>query len=116
RNPIQRELARRRICSERQRKAEGRALAELALHPDPPAVHLDELAREREPKTRALGLAGIVAAHLAELIEDQCLVRNRDADPGIRDRDLYRVCQLFAVQLHSPSGWCELDRIGQQIE
>jgi hypothetical protein len=41
-------------AAHRQREREGRADSPLALHPDPPAVQLDELARERQPEPGAL--------------------------------------------------------------
>src|SRR5262245_54235135 len=40
----------------RQRERERRALAHLTLHPDPPAVQLNELARQRQTQSGPLDL------------------------------------------------------------
>src|SRR6266849_2875576 len=69
------------------RERERRSTTHLALHPQAPAVELDELSRQREAETGALALARGVA-HLAELLEDRLLVLCRDADPGVRDGHL----------------------------
>src|SRR5712692_7637827 len=69
------------------RERERGSATHFALHPQPAAVELDELSRQREPETGALALARGVA-HLAELLEDRLLVLGRDADPGVGDRHL----------------------------
>jgi hypothetical protein len=42
------------ICVEWERKEEATTFAELAFHPDAPGVQLDELAGDRQPKTRSV--------------------------------------------------------------
>src|SRR5262249_39429771 len=59
----------------------------LALDPDPPPVQLHELLGQRQPEPRALLLAGVVPADLAELLEDGRLVLGRDPDPRVADGD-----------------------------
>src|SRR5262245_11837946 len=73
----------------RQRKRERRALTHLALHPDPAAVQLDELPRQRQPEPRAFDLLGR-RPDLPKLLEDRLLVLRGDTDPGVRHGDLRR--------------------------
>ena len=62
-------------------------VAELALHPDPPAVQLDELARDRQAEPRAVVRARRRRVHLRELAEDQLVMLGRDADAGVAHFD-----------------------------
>src|SRR6266536_5406124 len=58
----------------RQAEREGRALPRTRLHPDPPAVQLDDPPRDRQPQTRpALRLRARVV-ELLERLEDRLLV------------------------------------------
>jgi hypothetical protein len=59
----------------------------VALDPDPPPVQLHELLGQRQPESCALLLAGILAADLAELLEDGRLVLGRDPDARVADGD-----------------------------
>jgi transposase-like protein len=63
---------------------ERRALAHLALDPDPPAVQLDELPTQGQPQPRALHLLRR-RSHLLELLEHLLLIFRSDADPGVAD-------------------------------
>src|SRR5215475_9586644 len=71
----------------REGERECRALAHLALHPDPPAVQFDELARQRQPEPGALHLLGR-RPHLPELLEHRLLVLGGDAYPSVGHGDL----------------------------
>src|SRR5713101_6032780 len=71
----------------RECEGEGRADADPARNPDPPAVELDELPGERQPESSAFDLL-VCRPHLSELLEDRLLILGRDADSGIRHRNL----------------------------
>ena len=74
-----------RVGAQREREREGAPAADLALHPHPPAVQLDELARQRQAEPGALVAFGVAAA-LLERLEDPLLVLGGDPDPGVADR------------------------------
>src|ERR1700741_668982 len=76
----------------RQRDGESGPLARRALKADGAAVQLDEALGERQAEPRALGLLGVVAPDLLELLEHRGLVLGCDADAG------------------------DLDRVGEQVE
>jgi hypothetical protein len=50
-------------------------------------MQLHELLGERQPEPRALLLASVLAADLAELLEDRRLILGRDPDPRVADGD-----------------------------
>ena len=62
-------------------------LPELALHPDPAAVVLDDLAADRQAEAGALRLVGERVADLLEALEHLRLIRRRDAHAGVDDAD-----------------------------
>jgi hypothetical protein len=57
---------RERVRAHRQRERELAPLPQFALHPNPPALQLDKLSRQRQPETRALALLCVVAARLSK--------------------------------------------------
>src|SRR5262245_64212976 len=65
----------------RNREREGRALAQLTLHPDPPPVQLDELPAQGQAKPRPFSLP-VRRPHLAELLEHTLLILSRNANAG----------------------------------
>src|SRR5262249_42550745 len=99
-----------------QRERERGALAYLAVHPDPAPVQFDELLGERQPEPRALLLAGVVPADLAELLEDGRLILRRDPDPRVMhgDRDHLRCHRDGEVDPTAVRG--EFDRVGEQVQ
>src|SRR5215468_9872502 len=68
----------------RNREREGRASSDLALHPDPSTVQLDELPRQGQSQARALDPFGR-HPDLLELFEDRLLILRGDADSGVAD-------------------------------
>src|SRR5262249_46762736 len=68
----------------RNREGEHRALTELAVHPDPAPVQLDELPTQRQPEPRTLHLLRR-RPNLTEPLEPRLLILLGDADPGIAD-------------------------------
>src|SRR5712692_294020 len=83
----------------RQRDVERRALADLALGPDAPAVLLDDSPADEEPKAHAVELAVVDVRRAREPFEDVREVRRRDADARISYRDA-----RLAVLLPDPDG------------
>ena len=70
---------------DRQRERERRAHALLGLDPDPAAVLLDDVARDREAEARAADPRDARPVDLVEPLEDPGLVGLRDADPVVLD-------------------------------
>ncbi len=62
---------------------EDRTLTLLAFNPNFAPMQLDEFARDGQPQTRALSLAGDRAVHLMKGLEDALLFCDRNADTRI---------------------------------
>ena len=97
---------RRRGAVQREREAERRALARLALGPDPARVLLDDRARDRQPEPGAALLALVGRVDLAEALEDRLQLVGRDAAARRRRprsaRRRRRATTL--VRTHAPAG------------
>ena len=74
----------------RQQDAEDAASAELRLDRHAAAVHLGEALDQRQPEPGAAHVAGGVAVHLPELLEDELLVLAPDAEAAVLDHELDR--------------------------
>src|SRR4029453_361783 len=109
--PVERSLA----STYRNRERKRRAHAHLALHPDPPAVELDELAAQGQAQARPFGFL-LRRPHLSELLEHLLLILRGDTDAGVADRHLDRAISRRCRNLDSPTLWREFDRIGEQIQ
>src|SRR5262245_30219196 len=94
----------------RNRERERRTHPELALHPDPAPVQLDELPTEGQPQPGALHLL-LRPPHLPELLEHRLLILRRDTDAGVADRDLDQPVLWHCSDLDPPILRCELDRV-----
>src|SRR5438093_12942677 len=68
-------------------EGEGRAFAELAFRPDPPAMHLYEAAAERQPQAGTLIAAGVGPVDLLELSEQLGQILRLHPASGVPDRD-----------------------------
>src|SRR5262245_28193755 len=68
---------------ERDREEEPAPRSELALDPDPSAVQLDQLARDRETQARAVVGTRWRRVHLRELAENQIVMLRGDADARV---------------------------------
>src|SRR5262249_713311 len=79
-----------RFDPHRQREIEGRSLAERGLHPDAPAVHLDDALGDRQAEAGPALFARDRAVSLLKLLEDFRLISRGDPGPGIADRDRER--------------------------
>src|SRR5262249_11174888 len=99
----------------RNREREGRTYANLALDPDPAAMELDELPRQRQSQTGALDLLG-GHPHLLELLEDRFLVLRRDTHTSVADRYLHGAVHGFRRNLNPAALRRELDRIREQVQ
>src|SRR5215471_18588384 len=101
--------------ADRQGERERRPLPGLALHPDPPAMQLDELSGERQPEPGPLDLL-VRRAHLPELLEDRLLILWCDAHAGVGDGDLgYAVVHRGAHVDPAVLGR-ELEGVGEQVQ
>ncbi len=68
-----------------QRETELAALVQIALHPDPPAHHLDQFSSDGQPQARPAKLARGRAVRLTKLVKNDLLVFRPDADSRIGD-------------------------------
>ena len=68
---------------------ELRALADLAFYPNPAAVSFDKMLGDGEPQPGAADFAGTRNINAVETLEDAGLIRPRDADTGVRNREGY---------------------------
>src|SRR5215475_3106501 len=99
----------------RQREGERRAQSLLTLHPDPPAVQLDELPTQSQPQASAFHLLGR-RPHLAELLKDLLLVLGSDTDPSVADRDLHESILRHCADFNPPALVRELDGIREKVQ
>ena len=67
-------------------KMELRALAHFAFHPDPSAMHLDQMLRDRQAQSGAAGFARTRRIHAIKPLENPRLIRLRNPDPGVGHR------------------------------
>src|ERR1700736_525450 len=72
---------------------ERAALPRGALHPDPAAVHLYELAGDGQAQAGALVFATHAALSLLKALEDPFRIFDRDADTGVAHADA-ELCAL----------------------
>src|SRR5215471_6463496 len=100
----------------REGECEGRALADLAGHPDLAPMQLDKLPRQRKPEPGALVPARAGTTHLAELLEHRRLVLGGDADAGVAHGDRDLSLALAEVDRHLPAFRRELDGVREQIQ
>src|SRR5262249_13002284 len=100
----------------RQSEPERRPLAHPALDPDPPPVKLHELLGQRQPEPRALLLAGVVAANLAELLKDRRLIFGGDPDPRVADRDRDDTLRCRGGDADPAPLRGELHRVRQEVQ
>ncbi len=79
-------------------------------------MQLHELLGQRQPESRALLRAGVVAPDLAELLEDGRLVLGRDPDPRVADRDGDGAIGRRGGEAHSAALGGELHRVGEEVQ
>src|SRR5882672_3132018 len=70
-------------------KMELRTLAHFALDPDAAAVNFDKMFGDGKPQPCTADFAGTGHVDAVEALEDARLVRLRDADAGVRNREGY---------------------------
>ena len=102
----------------RDREEEPAPRAERALDPDPAAVELHELARDREPEPRPVVLARRRRVHLRELAEDEVVVLGGDPDPGVPDLDDELAGDLGRgpVRVPEPGGDPDAPSLGGEVD
>src|SRR5262249_4586382 len=79
-------------------------------------MQLNKLLGQGKSKPSPFSLVRIVASHLAEFLENLCLVLSRDPDPGVADRNLHKTISLPGIDSDPSSLWRELHRVGKQVE
>jgi hypothetical protein len=89
-----------------------RARSQLALHPDPAPVQLDELSTEGQSQPGTLHLL-VRRPDLPELLEHRLLILRGDADAGVADRHLDGLILWRCGDLDPPTFGRELDRVRQ---
>src|SRR5262245_29374046 len=87
----------------------------MTLHPDPPAVQLDEPSRERQPESGATHLP-VRRPDLAELLEDRVLILRRDPDASVADGYLHTAVGGRRPHVDPTALWRELDRVREQVQ
>src|SRR4051812_28934365 len=109
-------LAREHRVRRRQADRERRAVSNaFALDPNAAAVHLDEMARQREADAEPAKLARHAGVRLPEALEDERQMLLRDADAGVGYADLHGSAPLGRAQRHAPFGPRELNRVREQV-
>jgi hypothetical protein len=99
-----------------QAESERASGANLAFDPEPAAVKLDELARERETESRSFRSSCARPRGLLEFVEDPRLILRRDANASVAHRDPDLATAGRGGQVDLPSSGRELYRVGEQIE
>src|SRR6476620_681374 len=72
---------------DRQCECKFAAFRYLALDPNLPAMHLDELSGQGQTESCAFALLCIISACLPEFFENRFLILLGDTDAGVRDRN-----------------------------
>src|SRR5690606_17179009 len=91
---------------------EGRALADVALDPDPPPVCLREATGDGEPEARSLART---LARLPERIEEMRQLRLGDAGTGVRDREPHLPLRRLGPNGDRAPGRRELEGVADQV-
>jgi hypothetical protein len=105
------DLAGGRPAPSRHVEAEGAALAQRALHAEPAAVRLDELAADGEADAAALGRVGA----LLELVEDALVLLRGDAGPRIPNAHPHAFVLLDDDDLDRPAAGRVLHRVAEEV-
>src|SRR4051812_45732411 len=98
-----------------QREDERASVADLAVAPDPAAVHLDEALRKREPEAGALLLPG-TGLRLLKLLEDAVEILGGDARPGVGHGNPHLAVVLRGGDIDQPARRRELHGVREQVE
>src|SRR4051812_8674742 len=104
------------LCEHRQGEAEPRTDVELALHPDPAAVPLDDGLGDRQPEAGAAELAAVGVLHLVEAFEDRRELVLRDAASLVLDHDQDLVLTGYGADADGAAGLGELQGVAEQVD
>src|SRR5262245_50247610 len=113
-------LAPLRLCGRillihRQGETEPASFSNFALQLNLPAVHLDELFRQRKHQAGALRFSRLTGC-LLKFEEDPFMIFWCDPRPGVTHLDTHRSILTVRPDPDPSPLWCELDRISQQIQ
>src|SRR5918997_967944 len=95
---------------------EGRAPADLALHRDVAAVHLDDLLADGEPEAATPGRPRAVFVHPVEALEELIEVFRRDADARVSDAHGHPGGVVLHGDVNPVAGVRVLYGVVQQVE
>jgi hypothetical protein len=93
----------------------GAAAGALALRADRAAVHVDELARDREPEAEPALAPRRRAVGLAEPVEHARKKRGGDSLAGVRDLDAHARARATDAERHAAPGGSELHGVAEQV-
>src|ERR1700736_1616177 len=94
---------------------ECRTMADRALNPDLPAMHLDDLLNDREAQAGPGYRLGGAAPHPAEALEDVADFVRRDAETGVGDADEGKSALRAGRERDSAAIRRVLDRVVDQV-
>ena len=100
----------------RQRDAEHRALAHLALQVNGAAVQRHDMLDDGQPQSGTARLPGASFVHPVEPFKYPVLGFRRDADAGVRDSDGHRIIHIFHQYIYISTGMIIFDAIFRQVE
>src|SRR5712692_9505213 len=95
-------------------EGEGAAGTRDALDPETPAVQLDQALRQRQPEAGA-GFLAAPRFRLHELLEDPCLISERDPNSCVFDRHLDLAVHPDGADVDVTAVRRELHRVGQEV-
>ena len=99
----------------RQGDAEGAAVAQLARHPEPSAMALNDGPNDRQTQARSRDATGVLRLNPVKRLKEPGLIGQRDAGPGITDFG-DRLAGLFAHDhAHLAAGRRVLDGVLDQV-
>src|SRR5690348_14235385 len=114
RSSVSRRGQRSGVSVDGKREPEARALAWRRLQAHPPALELDQLARDRQTKAGAAVACGDLVAGLPKLLKDPFMSRRLDTDAGVEHGDLGHRARRLAEYRHR-AGRRELDRVRHEV-
>ena len=96
-------------------EAEVAPRTESAFESHAAAVHLDELADQRQAQTGALVPPRVGSVHLGEGVENALLIFLLDSDPRVDDGDRQRLAVAPRPHGDAATRMRELDRVAQEV-
>src|SRR3989338_496873 len=100
-----------------QREEKPAAFANLALHPDPAAVHLHKLLCQRQAESASFGLfVSASPRHLSEFLENSLMLLSGDAGACVSDLNTHRSILGCRPDPDLSGFGREFDRVAHQVQ